>query len=430
MLDTFKIYNLLLNKSKLKDNVLHKFVERTNNYFFTIKSDLDKISPLESIDVLSLLIETQPFFINTNEWEKLVGLCLTSIRDSIYKNEITSISAFSGYSYICFIVRELVKRIPDLYNFQQNLELLLSNSIRSYLNLRYKSNFEFAGNFELINGLAGLLKCCCDVSALETCNQYIDEIIFILLERLKPKIVSGKPVPGFYYIPSKIEKHYMHVDAPNGCVNYSMSHGIAGTLCALSFAYLTHHNSEIKSTAEILIDALLNVRYYVNDIAYWPGRITIEQYWGTQRISHIANQMSWCYGSPGILRAIYIAANAFNMSNIKNMAVNEMKKISILDRSEYNLTSPIVCHGLSGMALIMRTMYEDTNELVFLSRLEQILDLLIFNFAYKEISNYNFSKINGIYKYDYLEGYSGILQTIYSILTGHINVNEKRLLIR
>jgi len=53
----------------------------------------------------------------------------------------------------------------------------------------------------------------------------------------------------------------------------------------------------------------MNAMYYIDDIAYWPGRITLEQFMGDQDIQKTSNQMSWCYGSVGILRVMYLAGD-------------------------------------------------------------------------------------------------------------------------
>ena len=100
-----------------------------------------------------------------------------------------------------------------------------------------------------------------------------------------------------------------------------------------------------------------------------------------------------------------------------------------MDTKDYILTSPIVCHGLSGAVLVFKKMYQETQDKVFYYKMLEILEKLIHNFAYRDIENVNLTGVNEIKEYDYLEGYTGILQTIYSVITDTVNVNERRLLI-
>ena len=222
----------------------------------------------------------------------------------------------------------------------------------------------------------------------------------------------------------------MSTPAPNGCINYSMSHGIAGALGALSFAYRKRPNPDVRKTMETLITEFLQSQYYVDGIAYWPGRITIEQYLSEEEPSCFPSRMSWCYGSPGILRALYLAADALSMEDIKRFSIDEMAKIAAMDTEKYIFDSPIVCHGLAGVALVMRSMYNDTQNGTFADKAREITDMLVYNFAYREKENCNLTGMKQIRKYDYLEGYTGILQTIYTAMTGESNMNEKRLMLR
>ncbi len=398
------------------------FVQALNN-------DLGKIGPYEVADALSFLLYAKPYFTSAQEWEKLAIRCLEIVRDGIYKQEFRGIYVCFGLSYVCFLVRELANKAPAISRFRDSLEYLFANTLRSYLDATNERWFESESTFELIFGFSGVLRCCCDGEPDSPCLDLADEVADALVRRLRPKTFLGWTVPGFHYIPSRFEAENMGTLAPNGCVNYSMSHGIAGTLGALSFAYRKRPNSDVRKTMEVLIAEFLHARYYVDGVAYWPGRITIEQYLSGEQ-QRFPSRMSWCYGSPGILRALYLAADALSIEDIKRFSVNEMAKIATMDTSKYLFDSPIVCHGLAGVALVMRSMYNDTQNGTFADKAREITDMLVYNFAYQEKENCNLTGTKKVWKYNYLEGYTGILQTIYTVMTGEPNMNEKRLMLR
>ena len=398
------------------------FVQALNN-------DLGKIGPYEVADALSFLQYAKPYFTSAQEWEKLAIRCLEIVRDGIYKQEFRGIYVCFGLSYVCFLVRELANKAPAISRFRDSLEYLFANTLRSYLDATNERWFESESTFELIFGFSGVLRCCCDGEPDSPCLDLADEVADALVRRLRPKTFLGWTVPGFHYIPSRFEAENMGTLAPNGCVNYSMSHGIAGTLGALSFAYRKRPNSDVRKTMEVLIAEFLHARYYVDGVAYWPGRITIEQYLSGEQ-QRFPSRMSWCYGSPGILRALYLAADALSIEDIKRFSVNEMAKIATMDTSKYLFDSPIVCHGLAGVALVMRSMYNDTQNGTFADKAREITDMLVYNFAYQEKENCNLTGTKKVWKYNYLEGYTGILQTIYTVMTGEPNMNEKRLMLR
>ena len=428
-MDLSKMYHDISVQSSLNSHTLEDFVQKNAAFVQALNNDLGKIGPYEVADALSFLLYAKPYFTSAQEWEKLAIRCLEIVRDGIYKQEFRGIYVCFGLSYVCFLVRELANKAPAISRFRDSLEYLFANTLRSYLDATNERWFESESTFELIFGFSGVLRCCCDGEPDSPCLDLADEVADALVRRLRPKTFLGWTVPGFHYIPSRFEAENMGTLAPNGCVNYSMSHGIAGTLGPLSFAYRKRPNSDVRKTMEVLIAEFLHARYYVDGVAYWPGRITIEQYLSGEQ-QRFPSRMSWCYGSPGILRALYLAADALSIEDIKRFSVNEMAKIATMDTSKYLFDSPIVCHGLAGVALVMRSMYNDTQNGTFADKAREITDMLVYNFAYQEKENCNLTGTKKVWKYNYLEGYTGILQTIYTVMTGEPNMNEKRLMLR
>ncbi|OZV13479.1 hypothetical protein CIW83_02740 [Tissierella sp. P1] len=86
----------------------------------------------------------------------------------------------------------------------------------------------------------------------------------------------------------------------------------------------------------------------------------------------------------------------------------------------------MVCHGYSGLAAIMKGMYNDTKNTVFLNKAMEIANLIIYRMSNNKDNDIS---IDDFKKYSYLEGYSGVLETIYSLIMNKLNVNEQRLLI-
>ena len=183
-----------------------------------------------------------------------------------------------------------------------------------------------------------------------------------------------------------------------------------------------------------LISEYMNALYYVDDMAYWPGRITYEQYVGIHELTKAPSRMSWCYGSVGILRILYLAGSLLPDEKTKNFALDELIKIAEMDLINYELTQPIVCHGYVGTAAILSAMYLDTNRVEFLQKTTEMVEASIsFNIErYTENERQLARMLNLSLRtslHSHLEGYNGIVQTVLSILKGMPNENEKRLLV-
>lgn len=429
LMDIQRIYADIKLHSSLDNSILIKFSRQCGKFFQEMDANIEQLNPCEAVEVLSLLIYFETYFLFRDEWERTVYRSLEKVRDGIYAGTLLPPAVFGGISHVLFIIKELSYKVNGLDRFMNSLNNLLTARILPYIDVT-NPNFYNIDNFELIAGLSGVLRCCLDGELTEENQTMSNSIVDALIARLHPRVHLGYPIPGFHYYPSKLEKQYINNPSENGYINYGISHGMAGPLCALSIAYGGGACSEkIRPTLEYLIEELLNTKYYVNNIIYWPGRISFEQYIGKDTIQHVPNRMSWCYGSIGILRALYLAGKALSNDRICTFAAKEMKKIAELDTKEYLLNSPIVCHGLAGVALVMMKMYEDTQNGTFLDKAQRLVDDLIYNFTNRYTENKHLMGLEEITKYSFLEGYAGALQTIFSRTSSTANVNEKRLLL-
>ena len=429
MINKSKLCYDVLQKTSLSKEIAEKFAEENDRFLKKLNDKIENISTYEAIDITSFLISVDKYFVSKQQWDSLIYACLIKIRNGIYNREFRTISSFSGITYVNFVVRELSQKIPKLQSFFQTIELLQGKILSHCLNLPEESEIYQQNGFELIQGMSGVLKDYLDSNSGKV-GEEISEIVSLFVQHLTPKMIMGYLTPVCHYYPSIYEKKYMTEEAPNGCVNYSVSHGMSGPLTTLSLAYKKSSNPDgAMKIIDSIIDEYMKSYYYVDNIIYWPGRITFEEYIGKEKCSYGKSRMSWCYGSIGILNSLYIAAKEKSDKELTEFCVNELKKIALMDTKDYILTSPIVCHGLSGAVLVFKKMYQETQDKVFYYKMLEILEKLIHNFAYRDIENVNLTGVNEIKEYDYLEGYTGILQTIYSVITDTVNVNERRLLI-
>lgn len=423
------MYSDVRQKTSLSAEEVEKFVKENDDFFKDLDKSIENISANEALDVISLLISAKKYFISNLKWENLIFTCLVKIKEGIYNKKFNTISSFTGITYVAYIIRELSNEIYSLQRFLGTLESFQSRLLDQYLCLPENSGFYAQNGFELIQGMSGVLKYYLD-SERRDIDGIINEIVSLFIKHSEPKMIMGHEAPIFHYYPSEYEKKYMKDEAPNGYVNYSVSHGMAGPLTALSLvSKKTTETNKIMKITDSIIDEYMRSYYYIDNIVFWPGRITFEQYISPEKYAYEKRRMSWCYGSIGILCSLYVAAKEKDNVKLQEFCTAEFKKIASLGTKEYLLDSPIVCHGLAGLVPVFRMMCRETCDPVFQSKVDDILGKLIFNFAYRKTENTKFTGMNRIKEYNYLEGYTGILQTIYSAINETINVNEKRLLI-
>ena len=426
-------------KVVLKSECFDMFIQNIDEYFRILKDEFNKtppkITPFEALNIISLLAGCKDYFKSLQEWERLTLESLKILRKGIVSGVFNNFSAFLGMTHVAFVIHNLSLKTPSIMPFWNGVNKALLDNLNSYLNSASKEDLMNSGNFEVIAGLSGPLRYLLDFSENDEMADMVAKIVDLFIKRSKEKTVAGYKVIGWHYYTLEVETSYLPFKAPNGVVNYGVSHGMAGPLVTLSLAYKNGVRRDgLEEAINSLISEYMETFYYVNDIVYWPRLIKLEQRVGLEKIDNDASQMSWCYGSVGILRALYMAGEFTSNTKLMQFATKEFNKITMMDMSNYLLTQPIVCHGHSGTAAVVNTMYLSTGTSDFLRKAVEMVEVCTL-FSVKQFIehqneiNKNISSRRNAQLHEYLEGYSGILQSIFSIIKGEPNENERRLLI-
>ena len=382
------------------------------------------------IEMLMLLAIFKKYFTRNSEWECIIAKNLNLLQQDLQASIFHPYSIESGYAHASFALYKISKQLPNVVSFHQAVHVILLENITENLCEYYKSkNFFIKNNFELLYGLSGSLRYLLDYNDNES-NKVTQKIVEFLIKRAKDEHLLGHIVPGYHYIPSEEETRIMSETPHYGLINYGLAHGMAAPLVVLSMAYAKNVQVDgLIDTINKLLNLYLHSAYYVDGIAYWPTKIFIEQFVGIEEIPKISNRQSWCYGSIGILRALFLSSKYTNNKEIEDFSITELKKIAQLETVRYGLSSPIICHGFAGTVSILHEMYKDTGDEVFLREATKQAKFCIEHFI-----NANFDYVEPeyskrVYLISYLEGYSGILQTLFSFLFDDDCYHKKQILV-
>ncbi|MBM0202008.1 lanthionine synthetase C family protein [Micromonospora sp. STR1s_5] len=137
---------------------------------------------------------------------------------------------------------------------------------------------------------------------------------------------------------------------PGGHANLGMAHGAAGVLALLALAM--RHGHIVEGHAEA-IDQLTRWfdRWRQHDAdggAWWPQWLTLDDLRTGHASQPEPGRPSWCYGTPGIARALQLAAIATDDPPRCADAENALAAC-LTDRHVNRLTDLGLCHGLAGL---------------------------------------------------------------------------------
>ena len=174
----------------------------------------------------------------------------------------------------------------------------------------------------------------------------LGRILTYLVRLTEPIPVDGTTLPGWWTVhdPDPL------LPTPGGHANIGLAHGITGPLALLSSAY------RAGVTVDGHIDAIQTICQHLDTWRqdsesgpWWPQWITRDDL-RTGRPSHPRPpRPSWCYGTPGIARALQLAAIAVHDTACQSAAEDALARC-LADPTQLALISdPGLCHGWAGL---------------------------------------------------------------------------------
>jgi hypothetical protein len=174
----------------------------------------------------------------------------------------------------------------------------------------------------------------------------LGDVLRYLVRLTEPREQDGMRLPGWWvaHDPDQI------LPTPGGHANFGMAHGAAGILATLALAMrrgrVVEHHAEGIDRLTRWFDRW---RQHHADLgAWWPQWLTLDEL-ATGRTSQTdPGRPSWCYGTPGIARALHLAAIATH-DPVRRADAEEVLAGCLTDRHLRLLTEPGLCHGLAGL---------------------------------------------------------------------------------
>lgn len=355
-----------------------------------------------------------------NSYEKITGeqyidLKLYYLEQIIkyFPKRNATMSVFNGLTGIGYAINYSDDKNKKIQSLKYKFNKLYISIIQKYRKkLKHSLTCHLVeADYDLIEGYAAII-----LYLLNTDIYQDNELIFnCLVDDLANFINSG----SFCIKPEKMILPYLSKIYPNGAVNFSLSHGLAGPLSALADVERKRMGS---SNSKKAISKLLNL-YNDNGIAlnekiWWPtrkGKNDINSYNEFPRAS-------WCYGSPGIANVLYDSASLLKDSKTKKNAEKGILTLTKIDTKKLDLDSATICHGFSGLLLCVENInrkmrntnlkyFEDkiTNEILKLADYDY--DFMFRNYDYPTPFNLGSKKV---FHDDigFLTGSTGVILTL------------------
>jgi lantibiotic biosynthesis protein len=274
--------------------------------------------------------------------------------------------AFGGLTGLVFAAWYLSRGGTRYQRLITTLEQALLRNLRSMISdLNRHRNGAPVHAFDVISGLSG-------VTLYLLCRRQSPEIAAALSAATRALVELSREENGLprWHSPAHLlgADDHMLKQFPHGNLNCGLAHGIPGPLGALALA---HRADVVCEGLEEAIDRLASwlLAHRCDDPwgINWPtavgllppgdpaGRVAAADA-PTPGPSHAA----WCYGSPGIARALYLAGLALGKQEYCDLAMCAIEAVLQRPIPARRIDSPTLCHGVAGLLSIVLRFANDT----------------------------------------------------------------------
>ncbi|MDG4787152.1 lanthionine synthetase C family protein [Micromonospora sp. WMMD1102] len=213
-----------------------------------------------------------------------------------------------------------------------------------------------AREYDLIGGLTGL-----GVYLMRRGRDpdLLRQVLAYLVRLTQPVRVGGQEVPGWWASGSPDVRQLPRW--ADGHAGFGMAHGVTGPLALLSVTMRGGVVVDGQTEAILTICGWLDRwRTGHGRNAWWPEAISGEELRAGVCTATGPRRPSWCYGTPGITRALQLAAIAVGDSGRARSAQEAFLGCLADEQQLSQLAEVGLCHGWAGLAQTARRMASDS----------------------------------------------------------------------
>jgi hypothetical protein len=305
-------------------------------------------------------------------WDAVGHGFLTRAARSATRMERLGAGLFSGLSGVCFATQSLSRGGRRYQRLLTTLDRRLAPRAAAIgRTMRERKSPAGVGGFDVISGASGVGAYLLQRDP----HGALPELLAGLTSLAAPG--DGPPrwsTPTEYLSDDATQRMY-----PAGNLNCGLAHGIPGPLAVLALALREGHEvakqaEAVRSFADWLTVHRADDEYGVN----WPSAVPLPVPGSPPDPAPLRpTRSAWCYGSPGVARALWLAGDALDDSSLRELAVEALLAVRRRPVEERHIDSPTFCHGVSGLLQIVLRFAADTGLPEFTAMAAELIDQLL-----------------------------------------------------
>jgi lantibiotic modifying enzyme len=325
---------------------------------------------------------------------------------------------FGGLSGLAFAAVSLARNGTRYQRLLGKLdEVLLPLACMDAERLAARQDGVSVHDFDLVSGVSG-------VSAYLLSRSSQPDAVDALRRALSALTqLAGQPdgLPRWWTPPNLLGED-MAAEFPYGNVNVGLAHGIPGPLAALSLALrdgieVPGQAAAVRGMAEWLAAHRRDDPWGVN----WPAAVPVTPERTVAPSAMVPpTRTAWCYGSPGVARALWLAGEALGDADMRQLAIEAMLAAGRRPDAHRNIESPTFCHGQAGLLQVTLRFAQDTGLPAFRDAADALAGQLLA--AYQPERTVGFVSLepggNPVDRPGLLDGAAGVAMVLLAAATG------------
>lgn len=280
--------------------------------------------------------------------------------------------------------------------------------------------------WDLVSGLAGIggyLLLRCDHPPIAGVMTRVLDAIVTLTD-----LVEG--LPRWYMPAAAFPREEMRREFPDGHLNCGLAHGIPGPLAMMSLAWLTGQQTvRLRNAMEFIAEWLLAQQLDDEWGPGWPTAVPVISANGGRRALNSKDDLerrptscrtAWCYGNPGVARALWLAGSALDQPRYRNAALAALQAVFRRPASARGIDSPTFCHGKAGLLQVTLRFAHETRLPWLAEAATSQLDAILASYEPHSLLGFRDLAENdlAIDKPGLLDGAAGIAMVLLAATTG------------
>jgi hypothetical protein len=353
-------------------------------------------------------------------WDRVSHRYLALATEAAERSTYSSAGLFGGLAGLAFAAWSLSRGGTRYQRLLATLDHALLGQIAEQTDnlARVTTKGVAFGEFDAVSGLAGvgayLLK--------RAGNPAAAQALRALLRSLVALARDDAGLPRWWTPAHLMGNEETAALYPYGNLNCGLAHGIPGPLALMALALSNEIRVEglqeaVDGLAEWLIRHQAEDAWGVN----WPYAVplTAEGLPESADVTRAGSRAAWCYGAPGVARALWLAGVCRGRPEWRELAIEAMAAVYRRPLADRQIDSPTFCHGVAGLLQATLRFANETRLPMFADAAGDLVEWLLSAYEPDSIMGYRNWEPGGtrVDQPGLLEGAAGVLLTLLAAAT-------------